>query len=68
MGPALHPRAGKGEEEEEEEEEGRRSTSVLQDGFVGLVDVLGDLRRSAFQGQLRGERRRGGSRPLAPHQ
>lgn len=42
-------------------------TSVLQDGLVGLVHVLGHLGRSAFQGQLWGERRRGGSCHLVLH-
>lgn len=44
-------------------------TSVLQDGVIGLVDVLGHLWCSAFQGQLRGESRRGrGSWHFAPYQ
>lgn len=34
--------------------EARRKPSVLQDGLVGLEDVLGDLRCAALQGKLQG--------------
>jgi len=68
-GPAPLPRVGR-EARRRRRRRRRRTgcsgTSVLQDGFVGLVDVLGHLRRPAFQGQLWGEQRRGGHGP-SPH-
>lgn len=39
-----------GWEREERRARGCSSSSVLQDGLIGLVDVLGHLRRAAFQG------------------
>lgn len=36
-----------------------RGTSVLEDGLVGLVYMLGHLRRSTLQGQLQEKRRQG---------
>lgn len=40
--------------------------SVLEDGLIGLVHMLGDLWRSTLQGKLYGERGAGGHKALIP--